>query len=61
MLLGHLRAQFHRRAPFEIGQLLYIVAPVAVLLARGEAEARGHLGTLRAATGDGGGESAFHV
>ena len=60
VLLGNLRAQFHRRAPFETGQLLYIVAPVAIHLARSEAEARGHLGTLRTATGNGRGESAFH-
>ena len=48
--LGHFGAQFYRRAFTGGDQLLHIVAPVAVLLARGETEARRHRRALCAAS-----------
>lgn len=53
---GHLSAQLDRRAV----QRFHMIAPVAIHLARGEAEACRHIGALCAASGNRWFETTFH-
>ena len=48
--LGHLGAQFGRSIALQYGELLHMIAPVAVFFARGEAEACWHRCALRTAS-----------
>ena len=48
--LGHFGAQFGRSIALQYGELLHMIAPVAVFFARGEAEARRHRRALCAAS-----------